>query len=266
MELSNLGQSRSPLRRLLGVAGGRPLAILVLLAILLSEVLYALPAPWRALYPGWFTATLELIRSPLKSVELTLFDGYQKLSPRQPKSQPVTVVAIDEKSLKALGQWPWPRDLLADLVGTLGFYQPAAIGLDFYMPEADPNSIEKLAARLAPEQAELLNTLNALPSGDFQLATALSGTPSVLGAAGFEFATYTTSENLLVAPIDTSRTRILFSLSPTTPRCWPAWRSFNRPPRDRLCSVSPDPLARCGVSRPSWRSMTSWCPPLPWRC
>ena len=204
MELSNLGQSRSPLRRLLGVAGGRPLAILVLLAILLSEVLHALPAPWRALYPQSFTSTLELIRSPLRSVELALFDGYQKLSPRQPKSQPVTIVAIDEKSLKTLGQWPWPRDLLADLINTLGFYQPAAIGLDFYMPEADPNSIEKLAARLAPEQAQLLDTLNALPSGDFQLATALSGTPSVLGAAGFEFATYTTSDNLLVAPIKTS--------------------------------------------------------------
>ncbi len=40
------------------------------------------------------------------------FDQLQRLKPRENGDQPVRVVAIDEQSLKAYGQWPWPRDLL----------------------------------------------------------------------------------------------------------------------------------------------------------
>ena len=50
------------------------------------------------------------------------------------------VVGIDENSLKVVGQWPWPRSQLAELIDTIARYQPAAIGLDIYMPEADQTS------------------------------------------------------------------------------------------------------------------------------
>ena len=41
------------------------------------------------------------------------FDTYQLIKPREIASTPVTVVEIDEKSLARLGQWPWPRTVLA---------------------------------------------------------------------------------------------------------------------------------------------------------
>ncbi|WP_286240842.1 CHASE2 domain-containing protein [Neptuniibacter halophilus] len=197
----NLTSSHSALQRLLGVARGRPLAIAILLIILLSEVLNLLPQKVQASYPQWFSSLVETIRAPTVSAQLALFDSYQQISPRQPLSQPVTVVAIDEKTLVELGQWPWPRDILAKLIHTLDFFGPAAIGLDFYMPEPDQNSVEKLAQRLAPDQKYLIKELESLPSSDFQLAMALSGTPSVLAAAGFDFDTYTTSSELFVTPI-----------------------------------------------------------------
>ena len=44
------------------------------------------------------------------------FDACQTFAPRVPKSAPAVVVEIDEKSLKAIGQWPWPRSVMAELV------------------------------------------------------------------------------------------------------------------------------------------------------
>ncbi len=203
MEVTNLTSRRSAMRQLLGVARGRPLAIIVLLLVLLSEVLFAMPKPVKDLYPHWLSGVVDILHSPFESAQLALFDSYQHVSPRVPQSQPVTILAIDEKSLQKFGQWPWPRDVLANLINTLDFYEPAAIGLDFYMPEPDQNSLEKLVARLAPEQTYLLKDLAAMPSSDFQLAMSLSSTRSVVAAAGFGFSTYTTSDSLFTVPVET---------------------------------------------------------------
>src|SRR5207344_3378746 len=63
------------------------------------------------------------------------FDAYQTISPRQLASMPATVVEIDQKSLAALGQWPWPRPVLAELIRDINRHRPAAIGIDILMPE-----------------------------------------------------------------------------------------------------------------------------------
>ena len=55
---------------------------------------------------AWDPVPLELLR--LKS-----FDLYQLLKPRTVTQRPVVIVDIDEPSLEALGQWPWPRTLPA---------------------------------------------------------------------------------------------------------------------------------------------------------
>ena len=64
------------------------------------------------------------------------FDAYQALLPRQVRVLPVTVVDIDQKSLDALGQWPWPRTRLASLVSTINRARPSALGVNVLMPES----------------------------------------------------------------------------------------------------------------------------------
>jgi len=104
-------------------------------------------------------------------------------------SLPAIVVQIDERSLTALGQWPWPRTTLARLVREIARHEPAAIGIDLLMPEPDRLSPEQLLRHAEYHVPALAGPLAALPSHDEELARALAATPSVLGSAGAHEAT-----------------------------------------------------------------------------
>ena len=51
------------------------------------------------------------------------------------------VVDIDDVSLSALGQWPWPRYRVASLIQKIAAQKPAAIGLDVLFAEPDRSSL-----------------------------------------------------------------------------------------------------------------------------
>ncbi|HZR34692.1 MAG TPA: CHASE2 domain-containing protein [Nevskia sp.] len=111
-----------------------------------------------------------------------LFDFYQHLVPRQRLNDGVVVVAIDDASLQAMGQWPWPRSKMAELVDRIAAEHPAAIAIDALFAEPD---------RLSPKQQGLLllkagysglaGALDSLPDYDAQFAAALHRAPVVLG-------------------------------------------------------------------------------------
>lgn len=113
------------------------------------------------------------------------FDGLQSLFPRQGGGQPVVVVEIDERSLTALGQWPWSRALLAQLLGKVQAAGPAVVGLAMLMPEPDRTSPDVLA-RSEDFPADLREGLARLPGHDRLLARAIAAGPApvVVGVAG----------------------------------------------------------------------------------
>ena len=111
------------------------------------------------------------------------FDACERLAPRPVATTPVTIVAIDDKSLAALGRWPWPRSLVAELVRRIAAFSPGAIGLDIVMPEPDPLSPEHALAHVDADAA-LRERIAALPSNDAQLAAALRSAPTVLAMVG----------------------------------------------------------------------------------
>jgi adenylate cyclase len=55
---------------------------------------------------------------------------------RQPEA-PVRIIAIDEKSLKEVGQWPWPRAVHAELVQKLKQDGVKCVFYDVYFPEPE---------------------------------------------------------------------------------------------------------------------------------
>ena len=101
----------------------------------------------------------------------------------------VVIVDVDEKSLAEIGQWPWPRDRMAQLVDQLVVQQRVAlVGFDTVFAEADRSTglpqLERLAREELREQpgfAEQLNRLRSRLDHDQRLADALRDRPVVLG-------------------------------------------------------------------------------------
>lgn len=54
---------------------------------------------------------------------------YNLLSPKE-ASKEIIVVELDSKSLNEIGQWPWPREIYADLIDQLSAKQAAQIAFD----------------------------------------------------------------------------------------------------------------------------------------
>ncbi len=118
----------------------------------------------------------------IETVRNAVFDVYQRWRPREIKPVPIQVVDIDEASIEILGQWPWPRDVLADLVNHLNEAGAASIAFDMMFSEADRTSPNQMARRLQASP-ELKQELDNLPDHDRLFAEALAKGRAVTGLA-----------------------------------------------------------------------------------
>lgn len=121
---------------------------------------------------------------PHPQLRYSAFDAYQVYAPRTRKSAPAVIVAIDEKSLARVGQWPWPRDVMAQLIGKIAARKPAAIGVDILFAEPDRLSPDRLAEMLRARDPVVADRLAKMQSHDTLLAQAIKAAPVVLGVAG----------------------------------------------------------------------------------
>lgn len=92
----------------------------------------------------------------------------------QPKTNNVIIVDIDEKSLKSLGQWPWSRDILSQILKNLNNNEVAIIGLDIVFAEEDRTSPHIMFKKYNIENENI-------PNFDFEFAQTVASTPTILG-------------------------------------------------------------------------------------
>ncbi len=119
----------------------------------------------------------------LQNLRLRNFDFYQVLKPRIAALRPVVIVDIDEASLTHLGQWPWPRTLIAELVDKLHAAGTAVIGFDIMLAEPDRMSPANLAKSLPQIDEATRERMKSLPSNDDVLAASIAKGKVVLGQA-----------------------------------------------------------------------------------
>jgi serine phosphatase RsbU (regulator of sigma subunit)/CHASE2 domain-containing sensor protein len=133
-------------------------------------------------------AALHLLAdTPIQSwLRNAWFDAYQIMMPRSRVSAPAVIVAVDEKSLAQLGQWPWPRTLVARVFDRLAEYRPLAVGVDVIFAEADRLSPGAIAENNPHVGHALALQLKRLLSNDDALAAAIKRLPVVLGVAGID--------------------------------------------------------------------------------
>lgn len=146
---------------------------------------------------------LRVVDPPiLVDLRQRIFDQYQVIKPRPYDPQwhrqldlpGVAIIDIDEESLARHGQWPWPRDLLARLLGQSYQLGAAAVAFDMVFAEPDRTSLDVVVPRLeaiAPyatlreEYARLQALDPSLTSNDRFFADTLRQLPTVV--LGFSF-------------------------------------------------------------------------------
>ncbi|HTP90373.1 MAG TPA: adenylate/guanylate cyclase domain-containing protein [Xanthobacteraceae bacterium] len=135
-------------------------------------LLFAL-VPLRILDPG-----------PLEEIRLRTFDLFQVLRPREQTIRPVVIVDIDEASLKEIGQWPWPRTIVANLITRITQAGAVATGFDIIFAEPDRMSPAVAAESFRGLDEETRAKLSSLPSNDDVLAAAIKQGRVVVGQVG----------------------------------------------------------------------------------
>ncbi|MEO8668434.1 MAG: adenylate/guanylate cyclase domain-containing protein, partial [Bauldia sp.] len=121
----------------------------------------------------------------VQALRLIAFDSYQRLGPATyDPEMPVRVVDIDEESLGRIGQWPWPRTVMAALVTKLTAQGAGAVAFDVMFAEPDQTSPEQAVKRLTPEEAAVISAVIAgKPGHDALFAEAVAAAPTVLATA-----------------------------------------------------------------------------------
>ncbi len=91
-------------------------------------------------YAAWWKSPM------LELLDLKIYDALVQAKPKIPETHGSVIVEIDEKSLEALGQWPWPRVVVAELIKKTAALEPSAIAMDTIFPEPDRTSPEAIRA------------------------------------------------------------------------------------------------------------------------
>tara|TARA_R110000772_G_scaffold267933_2_gene393369 strand:- start:141539 stop:143869 length:2331 start_codon:yes stop_codon:yes gene_type:complete len=126
---------------------------------------------------------------PVQFMRLKGFDFYQQMKPREippPERKPVTIIDLDEKSLGEVGQWPWPRNILAQLVENLMKMGAVVVAFDIVFAEPDRMNPAAIADALKGLDEDTKNKIRQFKSNDEIFAETIKRSRVVLGQSTVE--------------------------------------------------------------------------------
>jgi adenylate cyclase len=116
------------------------------------------------------TVALAVYRPPfLAQLDDRTYDALARSASVAPADARIAIVDIDDRSLSAIGQWPWRRDLIAQLITRVRDLGASVVALDIIFPE--------------PDRYETSGRPGAESGPDVAFASALSGGRVILGYA-----------------------------------------------------------------------------------
>jgi len=115
------------------------------------------------------------IPKTLDSFDNRLRDYMFILRGSKPDSKNVVIVDIDDKSLKKVGQWPWSRNIVSNLLTNLNNAEVGLIAFDIVFAEADRSNPATLMKKLH------IKTTENVPNYDYEFAKTVAQTPTILG-------------------------------------------------------------------------------------
>ena len=93
-----------------------------------------------------------------ESLENKLYDLRVRSAKIPPPSDDIRLVAIDAPSLEAIGRWPWPRSVVAELIRRIAAGEPRALGCAIIFSEPDENHGLNVLRELKDEYTTILKT------------------------------------------------------------------------------------------------------------
>src|SRR5260370_14961647 len=120
----------------------------------------------------------------VRALRLIAFDHFQQLDAETyDPNLPIRIVDIDEKSLSMIGQWPWPRTTVRDLLSELASKGAAVVAFDVLFAEPDRTSLEAIVKQLPESEPSAITAAMAeRPSNDPIFTAALKEPPGALSA------------------------------------------------------------------------------------
>ncbi len=132
-----------------------------------------LKADWMIGLLVMLTFLLLSETSFMHSLDGYAYDLGMRFSTDKPAHEDIVVVAIDDKSLQALGSWPWPREFIAQATNQLAKSRPKVIGYTMSFDHAQGKQaltqIEKLRQVLKKQRVLKRSVRKALESAEANL-------------------------------------------------------------------------------------------------
>ena len=165
---------------------------------------------------------LSIVRpGAVTQLDLHAYDELLRRTARPPTTGRVSIVAVDEKSIAEIGQWPWSRDVVAELVERLRDLGARVIAFDIILSEPDRLGRPRPKAMSAGEVASTTT--------DATLAAALAHQRAVTSYAFTFDATPGNAKNCVLHPLPAVQVTAPGQVSP-------AHRLFQ--PSGVICSLS----------------------------
>ncbi|WP_346796570.1 adenylate/guanylate cyclase domain-containing protein [Halomonas sp. Bachu 37] len=151
----------------------------------------------------------------LERLEWQAYDLKVRTTLSEQADTSLAIIDIDERSLYEIGQWPWPRATVAELVETLFTeYDAGLLGIDVVFAEPETALWKQHWEKLARDYPQL-SVLPPPIDGDEQLANTLANHPVVLGY-------YFQASRQLGDPTSVGQLPIPASVSESEPLLFPA--------------------------------------------
>ncbi|NCC53785.1 MAG: CHASE2 domain-containing protein, partial [Spartobacteria bacterium] len=122
----------------------------------------------------------------LSAISLQSYDTLMKYTAVQPQSGSVVIVDIDDDSLGAYGQWPWPRFLMARLADRMWDAGAAVVAYDIVFAEPDrasPSVMKRTWEQIYGKRINIEIATGEVGDFDERFAQSLVRGRSVLGCS-----------------------------------------------------------------------------------
>ena len=121
-----------------------------------TRLLYLIALASTALFIAlqWFDP--DVIREKIESKTYDLRLMVRSHFKTQTASNDIVIVAIDDKSIKETGRWPWGRDIQANLVRNISRGGPKVIGIDIMYTEPDNKEADRMLSEAFREAGNVV--------------------------------------------------------------------------------------------------------------